>query len=61
MKQSDADLLDELTEEYSTHADCCRHMAERTVSPLLAVAWTKLVEETKARSRANWLSGVAFQ
>jgi hypothetical protein len=53
---TDADHLDRLAETYSTQADYCRHMAEEPSDALdepwvlLAVAWTKLAEEAKARS-----------
>ena len=52
MNQIDADRFDELAEAYSTQADYCRHEAEGPLDPwmLLATAWTKLAEETKARS-----------
>ena len=52
MNQIDADRFDELAEAYSTQADYCRHEAEGPLDPwaLLAAAWTKLAEETKARS-----------
>ena len=54
MKKIDADRLDELAEEYSTHADHCRHMAESAPDAFreewvrLAATWTRLAEETKA-------------
>jgi hypothetical protein len=57
MKQINAVRLDELAEAYSTQADYCRGMAEESGGTfdepwvLLAAAWTKLAEETKARSR----------
>ena len=52
MNQIDADRFDELAETYSTQADHCRREAEGPLDPwaLLAAAWTKLAEETKARS-----------
>ena len=56
MKKIDADRLDELAEEYSTHADHCRHMAESAPDAFreewvrLAATWTRLAEETKAKS-----------
>jgi hypothetical protein len=59
MKQTDADRLDKLAEEYSTHADYCRDMAEGAVGAfeeewvLLAAAWAKLAKEAKARSRPS--------
>ena len=60
MKQTDAERLDKLAEEYRTHADYCRHMAEGTASlsfkdewVRLAASWTKLADETKARSRPS--------
>ena len=42
-------------ETYSTQADHCRREAEGPLDPwaLLAAAWTKLAEETKARSRGS--------
>ena len=53
MNQIDADRFDELAETYSTQADYCRREAEGPLDPwaLLAAAWTKLAEETKATSR----------
>jgi hypothetical protein len=54
-----ADSFDELAEVYSTQADYCRHEAEGPGGAfdeswvLLAMAWTKLAEETKARSQLN--------
>ena len=53
MNQIDADRFDELAETYSTQADHCRREAEGPLDPraLLAAAWTKLADETKARSR----------
>ena len=57
MNQIDAARLDELAEAYTTQADYCHHMAEGPGGTfdepwvLLAAAWTKLAEETKARSR----------
>ena len=54
---TDTEQLDRLAETYSTQADYCRHMAEEPDGALdeprvlLAAAWTKLAEETKARSR----------
>ena len=55
MNQIDADRFDELAETYSTQADYCRREAEGPLDPwaLLAAAWTKLAEETKARSRGS--------
>ena len=55
MNQIDADRFDERAETYSTQADHCRREAEGPLDPwaLLAVAWTKLAEETKARSRGS--------
>jgi hypothetical protein len=58
-QQINADRLDNLAEEYSTHADDCHYMAERAVSPFkedwvrLATSWTSLAEEAKARSRPS--------
>ena len=51
MNQIDADRFDELAETYSTQADHCRREAEGPLDPwaLLAAAWTKLAEETKAK------------
>ena len=56
----DTEQLDRLAETCSTQADYCRHMAEEPDGAaafdeswswaLLAAAWTKLAEETKARS-----------
>ena len=47
-------------DEYRTHANYCRHMAEGTASlsfkdewVRLAASWTKLADETKARSRPS--------
>ena len=52
MNQIDADRFDELAENYSIQADYCRREAEGPLDlwMLLATAWTKLAEETKARS-----------
>ena len=53
---TDTDHFDSLAETYSTQADYCRHMAEEPDGAfdepwvLLAAAWTKLADETKARS-----------
>jgi len=53
---TDTEQLDRLAETYSTQADYCRHMAEEPDGAfdeswvLLATAWTKLAQETKARS-----------
>ena len=55
----DTEQLDRLAETFSTQADYCRHMAEEPGGAfdepwvLLAVAWTELAEETKARSRGS--------
>jgi len=56
-QQTNPERLDKLAEEYSTHADYCRHMAE-AASPSfkeewarLAVSWTKLEDEAKGRSQ----------
>ena len=52
----DTEQLDRLAETFSTQADYCRHMAEEPDGAfdepwvLLAAAWTKLADETKARS-----------
>ena len=45
-------------ETYSTQADHCRREAEGPLDPwaLLEAAWTKLAEETKARSGGSRLS-----
>jgi hypothetical protein len=52
---TDTDHFDRLAETYSTQADHCRREAEGPLDPwaLLAAAWTKLAEETKARSRGS--------
>jgi hypothetical protein len=53
---TDTEHLDTLADTYSTQADYCRLMAEESGSAfdepwmLLAAAWTKLAEKTKARS-----------
>jgi len=53
---TDTEQLDRLVETYSKQADYCRHMAEEPDGAfdeswvLLATAWTKLAQETKARS-----------
>jgi hypothetical protein len=58
MKQTDIVGLDKLAEEYSTHADYCRHMAEGAGNRSskehwvrLVAVWTTLAAEAKARSR----------
>ena len=55
MKQSDVVGHDKLAEECGTHADYCRHMAERAghscskeVWVRLAVLWTRLAAEAGA-------------
>jgi hypothetical protein len=52
MKQTDVVGHDKLTEECSTHADYCRHMAERaghsSFWARLAVLWTRLAAEARA-------------
>jgi hypothetical protein len=54
---TDTDHFDTFAETCRTQADYCRHMAEEPDGAafdeswaLLAAAWTKLAEETKARS-----------
>jgi hypothetical protein len=56
-QQTDSARLDKLSQEYSTHADYCRHMAE-AASPSfkgewmqLAASWTKLAEEANQQRR----------
>jgi hypothetical protein len=58
MKQADVARLDKLAEEYSTHADYCRRMAEGAGNRSskedwvrLAAVWTTLAAEARARSR----------
>ena len=58
MKQTDAERLDKLAEEYRTHADILPTHGGGSGIPsfkeewvLLTVAWTKLAEEAQGRSR----------
>jgi len=41
-QQTNPERLDKLAEEYSTHADYCRHMAEEAVNPSFKEEWVVL-------------------